>query len=110
MEPPYTCLACDLGGTHLRLGVGNASGEVYRVQKTRIRNFHDSLNTGAIADSLTRTIAVYPRGIAPLPPAWAPLILAFPGPIVDRRHILAAPTLMGGAADLPDLHGRMSDV
>src|SRR4051794_12900816 len=110
MEPLYTCLACDLGGTHIRLGVGDVAGEKSHVQKAKVHNFHEGLNAEAISDFLTSTIAEYHDNVASLLPAWAPLVFAFPGPVADRRHILAAPTLMGGAADLPDLSGRLSEV
>lgn len=108
MKSRYSCLACDLGGTHLRLGLGDESGAVHRVRKAKVRNFRDGHAPGVIADLLTDDIAVYHREVADLLPVDAPLVVAFPGPVEGRRRILAAPTLMGNTAELPDLHGRLT--
>src|ERR1700720_3267201 len=81
-------LVFDLGGTHLRCGVAYGTA-IQGVTKHRVETY--------IAG------AGYAVGTRD------PIVLAFPGPIENRRFALSAPTLYGKTnGQLPDLAGDLS--
>jgi C7-cyclitol 7-kinase len=108
MGPVYACVAVDVGGTHVRFGIGDESGGVHFIRKSIVRNYRDGLGPESVADRLTAQVAAYSRDMTDRLPSGSPLVLAFPGPVAGGRYILAAPTLMGAAEEMPDLYGRLA--
>ena len=93
----------DLGGTHLRCGVVNSALRVDGLEKQRASTFVDGLTVAEIVDDVVLRIIRYIDRHA-TPDAAGPIVLAFPGPIAQRRFTLSAPTLYGTAGpNLPDL-------
>nr|VFJ62848.1 MAG: hypothetical protein BECKFM1743C_GA0114222_103282 [Candidatus Kentron sp. FM]VFJ64714.1 MAG: hypothetical protein BECKFM1743A_GA0114220_103631 [Candidatus Kentron sp. FM]VFK15265.1 MAG: hypothetical protein BECKFM1743B_GA0114221_103632 [Candidatus Kentron sp. FM] len=85
----------DLGGTHLRTGLLITDDEIHVLQKEGMEPFPDKKDPsrvwGRIEDRLVQHIQ---RNAATLSPE-APIVLAFPGPVVADNHILQAPTING---------------
>ena len=95
-------LVFDLGGTHLRCGVADASA-LRHVTKVRIDNFLGGHPPREIARRLVARMKAYEASVrAGLSPV-APIVVSLPGPVAERRRTLDAPTLFGRAPDPPDL-------
>ena len=95
-------LAVDLGGTYLRCGVATPDGAMTAIERTKVPNSLDGATTpAAIWAFVVSHIDDYGRRSALLG-ADDPVAFAFPGPIIDGRTIVAAPTVTGDAA-VPDL-------
>jgi glucokinase len=99
-------LVVDVGGTNLRIAVADGAGEVNGFRTTPIRGFRDGLTPAAIMEWLVGEVAVYHDAHAFDPNA--PVVVSFPGPVERRRIVLAAPTLAGPQAELPDLYAMLS--
>lgn len=102
-------LLFDLGGTHLRCAVGRGMS-AHGITKQRIETFLDGLSpdevASRVADRITAYIAISGNGVS----ATDPIVFAFPGPVVDRRVALSAPTLYGDTkGQLPDLAATLHD-
>jgi predicted NBD/HSP70 family sugar kinase len=96
-------LAVDLGGTFLRCGVGTDAGDVVATRRKRIHNFLDGAAPEVVWESIVSEIEAYAREVDALLDAGDPIVFSFPGPIRDGRVILAAPTVVGSDAQIPDL-------
>lgn len=95
-------LAVDLGGTYLRCGVATSNGAMSAIERTEVPNSLDgSVTPASVWDFIVSRIDDYGRRSALLGPD-DPVAFAFPGPIIDGRTIVAAPTVTG-AAPVPDL-------
>lgn len=93
----------DLGGTHLRCGLGHDSGAVSHAAKQRIRTRADGHEPAAVWHDIVRSVSAYVAAMQHDAPPLAPVVLAFPGPITHGHRIVAAPTLVGPDHDIPDL-------
>lgn len=99
-------LAFDLGGTHLRAALVGPDG-LRAFTTRRIQNGQDiSGENGIWEQIMTEMISVERRNAAELDPA-DPIVISFPGPIADNRHILHAPTVCGANADFVNLADRL---
>jgi len=95
-------LAVDLGGTFLRCGVATPDGAMTAIERTTVPNSLDGKTSpGAVWDLIVSRIDDYGRR-SPLLGADDPIAFAFPGPILNGRTIVAAPTVTGDAP-VPDL-------
>src|SRR5947209_5802011 len=96
-------LVYDLGGTHLRCGVADGTGAIQQFRKERVANFLDGHDPNFLWADLFLRIMNYEGSVRALLSLSSPCVIAFPGPIRDRRHILNAPTVFGGVGEFPDL-------
>src|SRR5260221_3074232 len=94
-------LVFDLGGTHLRCGVADATG-LRDVTRTRIDNFLGGHSPGEILRRIIQHIAAYEALAGARVPPGAPIVVSFPGPVADRGRTLDAPTVFGRAGRPPD--------
>lgn len=95
-------LAVDLGGTYLRCGVATSDGAMTAIERTQVPNSLDgSMTPAAVWEFVVSRIDDYGRRSGLLG-ADDPVAFAFPGPIIDGRTIVAAPTVTGDAP-VPDL-------
>lgn len=103
IQEKVASILCDIGGTHLRLGVGLRDGEIIALHKTRI--------TGLIAETPSSTtlrlihnqVKQYLASVSELVPVDTPMVLTFPGPVDSQGRFLSAPTLVGSSRELPDI-------
>jgi predicted NBD/HSP70 family sugar kinase len=97
-------LLVDLGGTHLRLGMWHEGAEPRIIERRRI----DGEARRDIWHEIITEITGFAAGAGRLLPAAAPLVISFPGPVVDRSRVVDAPTVAGTSSVLPDLHSIIS--
>jgi len=103
----------DLGGTHLRCAVEHHCGSVSsdtlsHRQKCRIPNFLNARSADEVWDGILRIMSEYVSGINGTVAPGDPIVVGFPGPIDPEGNIVAAPTIIGGAGQLPDFRGRLA--
>ena len=96
----------DLGGTYLRLGLWREYREPEILLRSRIRNFADG--TAAVWQEVVSSIADFASAVSHLLPAAAPVIISFPGPVLNRSRILDAPTVAGASSAFPDLRSTLA--
>ncbi|HKW45753.1 MAG TPA: ROK family protein [Candidatus Eremiobacteraceae bacterium] len=80
-----------------------AKHQIQSVRHTRIPNFLDGCTPEATWDAIVTEIAGYAAAAETLIAPDDPIVFAFPGPIRDRSAILAAPTVVGSEAAIPDI-------
>jgi predicted NBD/HSP70 family sugar kinase len=102
-EQKQQALVFDLGGTYLRCGLWTIDGGISAPSKMRIENFANGHDSRTIWNKLLCRIQSYEIQVQTLADARAPIVIAFPGPIRDRRQILSAPTVLGVDNAIPDL-------
>jgi C7-cyclitol 7-kinase len=100
-------LVFDLGGTYLRCGVWSASSGMQATSKTRIESFVNGHDSQTVWNNILCRIQAYEATVRTLTAASDPIVIAFPGPVRDRRHILSAPTVLGDETRIPDLAGQL---
>lgn len=88
-------LLFDLGGTYLRAGLLTAHSTVEHVRKWPIRSVVHGLEPAAIWNGVLGRIASFQADVVPENHSDAPSVVSFPGPVVDRRRTLQAPTVVG---------------
>src|SRR5262245_59849625 len=96
-------LVVDLGGTHLRLGIWHEAAEARVMHRRRIRNSVERLTSGEIWHDIITTISDFAAGVRHLLPAAAPVVISFPGPVINGSRIMDAPTVAGPSFVLPEL-------
>ena len=101
-----SALLVDLGGTHLRCGLSEGAQELRIVRRTRLRGF-DGRDGGRIWEDVVAAVAEFNQEVRDAVPAAAPLVISFPGPVLEGRRILDAPTVAGRASDQPDLRALL---
>lgn len=95
-------LLFDLGGTHLRSAVLSASGAVRGFESQRVVSLSAGATGSDIWSAVIGRVARYEAAArSRLSPA-APIVMAFPGPIMKGNLIVGAPTLTGDLR-VPDL-------
>src|SRR5437764_984935 len=98
-------LLVDLGGTHLRLGMWHEGAEPRIFERKRI--------DGEAPDEIWRRIIAditgFANGAGRLVPDAAPVVISFPGPVLDRSRVVDAPTVAGTSSAFPDLHKIISE-
>ena len=98
-------LLVDLGGTHLRLGMWHEGAEPRIIERKRIDGeARDEIWRRIIAD-----ITGFANGVGRLVPDAAPVVISFPGPVLDRSRVVDAPTVAGTSCAFPDLHQIISE-
>ena len=103
LKRSMAAVVVDLGGTYLRCGVTSAKHEIQGVRRIRVPNFLDGGTPEATWDAVVAEIAGYAAAAGTLIAPDDPIVFAFPGPIRDRSAILAAPTVVGREASIPDI-------
>ena len=104
----------DLGGTYLRCAVEfecasvSADSLTHR-QKLKIPNFLTSASHDAVWEGLLGLVANYTASVSGVVGPQDPIILGFPGPIGPGSKILAAPTVAGKTATIPDFGGMIRE-
>lgn len=96
-------ILCDLGGTHLRLGLGFSSGEVARLRKARLEAAGDGVPGNSVWQVIHDQVELYLDSVSNLITAETPIVLAFPGPVDSEGSILRAPTLVGSTHNVPNV-------
>ena len=97
----------DLGGTHLRCGIGSPDGIVSFPKKLRIRNFLNGLTPAEVSAGIVSEIEAYIAEAGSRVQSSEAIVVSFPGPIAKQRA-LDAPTLFGKAVgELPDFAGEL---
>jgi len=104
-----SALLVDLGGTQLRCGVADDARGVRVVRRARIRNFSDGCRLGEIWDGIVAAVAEFAAGVRGVVPPAAPVVVSFPGPVLNGRRILDAPTVAGPSCKLPDLRAVLAE-
>jgi predicted NBD/HSP70 family sugar kinase len=87
-------VAVDLGGTYMRLGAIHGDSEISNVL-LEVLPPYDDRDESSIWQTIIDSIVAYCDSIAL--DETAPIILAFPGPILNERYIASAPTIVGNA-------------
>jgi predicted NBD/HSP70 family sugar kinase len=100
-------LLVDLGGTHLRCGL-SLERRVTVLHRMRIRRIVDGCENPQIWPEIITAIADFARSVEGLVQRNAPLILSFPGPVLEGSRILDAPTVGGPSRGIPDLRQILS--
>lgn len=100
-------LAFDLGGTYLRCAVAGDGGDLSARESLRIPNFLTAAPDATLWESILGSIDRYAERTAVLVGPADPIVIAFPGPVVDGT-IIAAPTIAGNAPPLGDLAERVA--
>lgn len=95
-------LVFDLGGTYLRCAVWDSCKSVSSLRRIKIDNFLHT-DAGDVWDGLVAHIQEYAASFGTNLPSEAPIVIAFAGPVKDRKTILQAPTVLGGTTKLPNL-------
>ena len=93
----------DLGGTHLRCGVADESGLLGELVKYRLGEFDCRSSADALFADLIKIMTGFVRKTGPSQGDEFPIVLSFPGPVIDRRRIAFAPTLAGRLHDDVDV-------
>jgi predicted NBD/HSP70 family sugar kinase len=101
-------IVADLGGTFLRCGVATESGQVIAIEKMRVLNFLGGYDPATIWDTLVTAIEGYAQRSLDIA-GDGPVVIAFPGPVAAHSTVLAAPTVVGADAHIPDLCKAVSD-
>lgn len=87
----------------MRCAAASDSGTIVDVVTHRIDHYSNAADPGAVWGRLVDLIAEFAGeahdGLNP----DDPIAIAFPGPISDHSTIVGAPTVVGPAADMPDL-------
>ena len=84
-----SALLVDLGGTHLRCGLSEGAQELRIVRRTRLRGF-DGRDGGRIWEDVVAAVAEFNEEVRDAVPAAAPLVISFPGPVLEGRRSLDA--------------------
>lgn len=100
-------LAIDLGGTSIRHGFADDENGVTDVRRSRIANFLNDGRPDVIWQSLLGEITGFEQEMRPRLEPSDPIVVAFPGPIINHRTIVAAPTVIGNDAEIPDIAGAL---
>jgi C7-cyclitol 7-kinase len=100
MEP---VIAVDLGGTFIRCGVIDKSGNKICFQKKRINNFLSGNSKDVIWEDIISVITDFEANVKELISLETPISISFPGPISQSFQILSAPTVVGESDSFPDL-------
>src|SRR5947209_14108499 len=90
-----SALLFDLGGTYLRAGVLSPDWSVGALQKWPIESVAHGLEPTSIWRGVLARIAGFEAGLDRKVGERAPIVVSFPGPVVDRRRALQAPTVAG---------------
>src|SRR5450755_3629275 len=102
-----TCIVVDLGGTFLRCALVGDKDALTAAERIRLPD--DAVSrTSAVWDNIVDAIAAYARRHSTDVSSRAPIAFAFPGPIVGGVPT-AAPTVLGGLVDTPDIGARLAD-
>lgn len=102
-------LVYDLGGTHLRCGVTDPTGGICQFRRERVANFLEGHSPDYVWKDVFSRMTDYERTVRSSLTAASPCVFAFPGPVRGRRHILQAPTLLGGLEEFPDVCARLEE-
>jgi len=96
-------LAFDLGGTHLRAAILSEAGALRHLKKHRIRSVADGLSETEIWSGVIGSMVDYEYETRNLLQSLDPIVVAFPGPVTGRQHILQAPTVAGKSTNVRNL-------
>src|SRR5262249_13443251 len=103
-------LLADLGGTHLRLGIWREATQPQVIQRRRIRNFIDGIEGRAIWQDIIASIADFAAPMLEVLPDAAPVVISFPGPVINGSRLVDAPTIVGPSSSaLPDLQSIVAE-
>jgi len=93
----------DLGGTFIRCGVLSSFQGVLHQRKTKITDICNFQNTETIWQIIEGYFCEYiDHHFHELPPN-APIVVAFPGPVVKQKKLLQAPTINKNSEPVPNL-------
>ncbi len=104
-----SAILIDLGGTHLRCGIADASYRPLVLQKNRICNFVAGVKQSIIWDEVISAIAEFAIGVRHRVSPSAPIVFSFPGPVAHDSTILDAPTVVGQAPEIPEMGRLLQD-
>ena len=104
-----SALLVDLGGTHLRLGIWHEAAAPRVMYRRRLRNFIEASTRGDIWQEIITSISDFAAGMRHLIPAAAPVVISFPGPVLNGSHIVDAPTVSGPSTTLPELQSIVEE-
>ncbi|MDQ2775377.1 MAG: ROK family protein [Acidobacteriota bacterium] len=100
-------LLFDLGGTFLRAGLLDSNGQIGAIQKTPIDSVAHRLSEVVIWERLAKCILAYEAVVRSKVPSHASIIISFPGPVLQRKRIVQAPTVAGARLGGFDLVGEI---
>jgi glucokinase len=95
-------LLVDLGGTYLRLGISLDGEEPLVMFRSRIQNLIEGTNRDEVWQKIITSISEFANEVRHIPAA-APIVVSFPGPVLNRSRIVDAPTVAGASSAFPDL-------
>src|SRR5262249_35878920 len=96
-------LLVDLGGTHLRLGISHKVGPPQLMRRMRIRNYVNDVASPEIWPEIIGAIVDFDSSVRDRMPHSAPVVISFPGPVINGSRIVDAPTVAGASTTFPDL-------
>ncbi|MGA8098146.1 MAG: ROK family protein [Candidatus Cybelea sp.] len=101
-------IVVDAGGTYLRFGVADDAGELHMYSRRRIPNSQSYFGCPSVWESIVEWTTRYVREVECEVQTGDAIALALPGPIVDGRRLVAAPTITGRYQSLPDIAGALA--
>jgi C7-cyclitol 7-kinase len=97
-------IVVDAGGTYLRFGVADDSGELRMYSRQRIPNSRSYSDCSTVWEAILDLIVGYVQSVEREVETGDAIVFAVPGPVVDGCRLLAAPTIIGGRQDyIPDI-------
>ena len=103
-------ISFDIGGTHLRAGIVNSAEPWAHVVERPVRKrVHERLEDREPArdwDQVRSFVFNYAEQMATKVAPDSPIAATFPGPVDEQGNVVGAPTLIGAAREISDLHAR----
>jgi glucokinase len=100
-----SCIVVDLGGTYLRCGIVVGRNEIVFHERTRLDDTPETRGDGSwneIIATVVRFVSEHALDVA----RDAPIVFAFPGPVLGDRPVGQAPTVVG-PGNVPDISGQL---
>ncbi len=97
----------DLGGTFIRCGVLSSFKGVLHQRKSKISDIFNSQNTELVWRDIEGYFCEYINHHSQVLSLNAPIVIAFPGPVVNQKKLLQAPTINKNSEPVPNLANRL---
>jgi glucokinase len=93
----------DAGGTYLRVGVADDTGELRAYRRRRIPRSQSDSDCESVWESILAAIEDCIADLGRDAESGDAIVVAVPGPVVDGCRLVAAPTITGGQNSIPDI-------
>lgn len=92
----------------MRSGIVDENGELHQLRKHEIPSAFNGYSTSDIWNGILHAMRTDCDEHASLLPSGAGIVVAFPGPVRERRYPLCAPTVAGETPYVPDIAGQLA--